>query len=167
MVTAMMSRMIPLATPSAPGEKCSSLVSRPPRTSRSTATTAAVVSILRRTRRLVASGICLVASRKGTSAIFGPMPIRRSRNVSMTKVASSDSSFIPAAGVRAWSDPVGAGGQAHGAEHVGVQPGQGIAGGQLVAVGVGRGVVGHPDHVLDGRFAVDHGLPGAGDLRGD
>jgi hypothetical protein len=40
MVTAMISRRMPLATPSAPGEKCSSLVSRPPRISRSTATAA-------------------------------------------------------------------------------------------------------------------------------
>jgi hypothetical protein len=58
---------------------------------------AAVVSILRRTRRLVTSGMSAVASRKGTSAIFGPIPIRSSRKVSMTKAASSDSrSFIPA-----------------------------------------------------------------------
>ena len=55
---------------------------------------AAVVSILRRTRRLVASGICLVVSRNGTSAILGPIPIRSSRNVSMTKAAFSDSSSI-------------------------------------------------------------------------
>jgi hypothetical protein len=60
------------------------------------ATVVAVVSILRRTRRLVASGISLVASRNGTSAIFGPMPINRNRNMSMTKAASSDSSFIRA-----------------------------------------------------------------------
>src|SRR4029079_10042743 len=45
MAAAITSRMMPLETPSAPGEKCSSLVSRPPRTSRSTATMAAVVSI--------------------------------------------------------------------------------------------------------------------------
>ena len=48
---------------------------------------AAVVSILRRTRRLVAFGIPAVASRNGTSAILGPIPIRSSRNVSMTKAA--------------------------------------------------------------------------------
>ena len=35
---------------------------------------AAVVSILRRTRRLVSSGIPAVISRNGTSAIFGPDP---------------------------------------------------------------------------------------------
>ena len=101
MVTAMMSRMMPLATPSAPGEKCSSLVSTPPRSSRRTATVAAVVSILRSTRRLVASGIWPVISRNGTSAILGPTPIRSSRNVSMTKVTFSDSSSIPAAPVSA------------------------------------------------------------------
>jgi hypothetical protein len=56
---------------------------------------AAVVSILRTTRRLTASGIPVVASRNGTSAILGPIPISSSRNVSMTKAASSDSrSFI-------------------------------------------------------------------------
>ena len=97
MVTAMISRMMPLETPSAPGEKCSSLVSRPPRISRTAATVVAVVNILRRTRRLVASGMSAVASRNGTSAILGPIPIRSSRKVSMTKAASSDSrSFIPA-----------------------------------------------------------------------
>src|SRR6478736_5027591 len=37
MAIAMTSKMMPLATPSAPGEKCSSLVSRPPRTSKSAA----------------------------------------------------------------------------------------------------------------------------------
>jgi hypothetical protein len=92
MATAIMSKMMPLATPSAPGEKCSSLVRKPPRTSKTTATVAAVVNILRRTRRLVASGMSAVASRKGTSAILGPIPIRSSRKVSMTKAASSDSS---------------------------------------------------------------------------
>jgi hypothetical protein len=92
MESAMTSRMMPLATPSAPGEKCSSLVSNPPRTNKSAATIAAVVSILRRTRRLTASGMPAVASRNGTSAIFGPIPISSSRKVSMTKAASSDSS---------------------------------------------------------------------------
>ena len=96
MLAEMISRMMPLATPSAPGEKCSSLVSRPPRMSSSAATTAAVVSILRRTRRLVDSVMPAVMSRNGTSAILGPIPIRSSRKVSMTKAASSDSSsFIP------------------------------------------------------------------------
>src|SRR5580692_3429640 len=166
MVTAMISRMMPLATPSAPGEKCSSLVSRPPRTSSSTATVAAVVSILRRTRRFVTSGISLVASRNGTSAIFGPTPIRSSKNVSMTKVAFSDSRSITASSATR-SDPVGLRRQPHSPQYIGVQPGQSIGGCKFVAVGVSRGVVGHPDHVLDGRFAVDHGLAGAGDLRGD
>ena len=56
---------------------------------------AAVVSILRKTRRLTASGMAAVASRNGTSAILGPIPISKSRNVSMTNAASSDSrSFI-------------------------------------------------------------------------
>ena len=90
----MISRMIPLATPSAPGEKCSSLVSISPRISSSAATVAAVVSILRSTRRLTASGMSAVTERKGTSAILGPIPIRSSRNVSMTKVASSDSRYF-------------------------------------------------------------------------
>jgi hypothetical protein len=62
---------------------------------------------------------------------------------------------------------VGLGRQAHALEHVGVQPGQGIGACQLVAVGVGRGVVGHPEHILDGRFVVQHGLASAGDFRGD
>jgi hypothetical protein len=44
---------------------------------------------------LVASGMPAVASRNGTSAILGPIPISSSRNVSMTKAASSVSrSFI-------------------------------------------------------------------------
>src|SRR5215472_19050024 len=77
MASAMTSRMMPLEMPSAPGEKCSSLVSSPPRISRTAATVAAVVSILRSTRRLVASGMSAVASRNGTSAILGPIPIRR------------------------------------------------------------------------------------------
>src|SRR5690348_12967198 len=95
MATAMTSKMMPLATPSAPGEKCSSLVSRPPSTSKSAATMAAVVGILGRRRRLVPSAMSAVASRNGTSAILGPIPISSSRNVSMTKAASNDSrSFI-------------------------------------------------------------------------
>src|SRR5215813_7590089 len=92
MVAAMISRMMPLATPSAPGEKCSSRVSMPPRIRSSAATRAAVVSILRRTRRLVDAVMPAVISRNGTSAILGPIPIRSSRKVSMTKAASSDSS---------------------------------------------------------------------------
>ena len=55
---------------------------------------AAVTSILRSTRRLVSSGICLVASRNGTSAIFGPIPIKSSRNVSITNATLSVSSSI-------------------------------------------------------------------------
>ena len=70
---------------------------------------AAVVSILRRTRRLVASGMPAVISRNGTSAILGPIPISSSRNVSMTKVAFSDSSSIPAAPLACGSDPVSPG----------------------------------------------------------
>ena len=97
MASAMTSRMMPLEMPSAPGEKCSSLVRMPPRISRSAATAAAVVIILRTTRRLVSGGMSAVAERKGTSAIFGPIPISSSRNVSMTKAASRDSRyFIPA-----------------------------------------------------------------------
>ena len=105
MVAAMISRMMPLATPSAPGVKCSSLVSKPPRTSRTAATVAAVVSILRRTRRLVASGMPVVSSRNGTRAIFGPTPISSSRNVSITKLTFSDSrSFITSHPVRRRSE---------------------------------------------------------------
>ena len=37
---------------------------------------AAVVSILRSTRRFAACGISVVTARNGTSAILGPMPIR-------------------------------------------------------------------------------------------
>jgi len=79
MATAMTSRMMPQAISSAPGEKRSSLARRPPRLSKSAAVIAAVVSIWRSTRRLVVSGIPVVASRKGTSTILGPIPIRSSK----------------------------------------------------------------------------------------
>src|SRR5229473_891328 len=70
--TAMISRMIPLDTPSAPGEKCSSLVKSPPRTSKRTATVVAVVSIFRTMRPLVAAGMPAVTSRKGHQRDLGP-----------------------------------------------------------------------------------------------
>jgi hypothetical protein len=50
-----------------------------------TPTTPAVVSILRITSALVALSIPRVTSKKGTRAIFGPIPISNSRNVSITK----------------------------------------------------------------------------------
>jgi hypothetical protein len=64
---------------------------------------------------------------------LGPAPVRSSRKVSMTKVAFSVSRSILAP-ASAFSDPVGPGRQAHGSQYVGVQPGQGIGGCQLVAV---------------------------------
>ncbi len=88
--TEMTNRMMPPATDSAPGEKCSSRVNSSPSRTRRTATTPAVTSILRLTRFLVAASMLAVTSRKGTAAILGPMPIKRSRKVSMTKAASID-----------------------------------------------------------------------------
>lgn len=82
----------------------------------------------------------------------------------MTKVAFSDSRSMPASPAPL-SDPASLGRQAHRSQHAGGQPGQDVGGGHLVAVGAGRGVAGHADDVLDGRFAVDHGLSGAGDFR--
>jgi hypothetical protein len=49
------------------------------------ATTPAVVSILRTTCALDALSIVAVTSKNGTSAIFGPIPISSSRNVSMIR----------------------------------------------------------------------------------
>jgi hypothetical protein len=76
--------MIPPAIASAPVEKWSRALRSSPRTSRRTATVAAVVSMLRTTRALVVASIPSVNSRNGTSAILGPIPISSSRNRSAT-----------------------------------------------------------------------------------
>jgi len=81
----MMIRMRPPAIDSDPVEKWSSLDNNSPSTTRSTATTPAVVSILRTTSAFVAESISDVTSRNGTSAIFGPTPINNSKKVSITR----------------------------------------------------------------------------------
>ena len=55
-----------------------------------TATVAAVVSIFRSTRCLVAGSRDAVISTNGTSASFGPMPISSTRNVSIAPAAVID-----------------------------------------------------------------------------
>jgi hypothetical protein len=52
------------------------------------------VSIFLTTRPFVAAGMSAVASRNGTKAIFGPMPIRSSKKMSMAEVTLTDSKFI-------------------------------------------------------------------------
>ena len=84
-MTAMIMRMMPPAIESEPVEKCSNRASSSPRPMRMTAVTPAVMSILRTMSALVALSIAAVTSRNGTSAIFGPIPISRSRKVSITK----------------------------------------------------------------------------------
>ena len=74
--------------------KCSSVRSSSPSTISSTATVAAVVSILRCTRPLTAGSREAVISRNGTSASFGPIPISRSRKVSIAPAAVMDVSSI-------------------------------------------------------------------------
>ena len=74
--------------------KCSSVRSSSPSTIRATATVAAVVIILRSTRRLVAGSREAVISRNGTSASFGPIPISRTRKVSIAPAAVMDVSSI-------------------------------------------------------------------------
>jgi hypothetical protein len=85
----MMIRMRPPAIDSDPVEKCSSLDNNSPIPTRITATTPAVVSILRTTRPFVAGSISEVTSRNGTSAIFGPTPINNSKNVSIANWKST------------------------------------------------------------------------------
>ena len=71
--------------------KCSNKRSNSPRTMSTTATVAAVVvSILRRTRCFVAESREAVISRNGTSAIFGPIPINKRRNVSIAPAAVTE-----------------------------------------------------------------------------
>ena len=70
--------------------KCSSARSSSPSPMRSTATVAAVVSILRSTRCLTARSREAVISTNGTSAIFGPIPISSTRNVSIAPAAVID-----------------------------------------------------------------------------
>src|ERR1022692_876241 len=94
------------------GEKCSSLVRSPPRTSRTIATAVAVVSIFRTTRLLVAAGMSAVTSRNGTSAILGPMPIRSRRKMSITQAASTDSNSIASASRLSGISPLPRGGDA-------------------------------------------------------
>ncbi len=67
--------------------KCSNTRNSSPSTMRTTATAAAVVSILRCTRRLVSGSREAVTSRNGTSASFGPIPISSTRNVSIAPAA--------------------------------------------------------------------------------
>ena len=81
MNTAMITRIRPLAMDSEPIEKCTSPTARS-----SIDTMAAVVSILRATRRFVASSMSAVLSRNGTSAILGPTPMSSSRNRSAATV---------------------------------------------------------------------------------
>ena len=69
---------------------CSSLRNSSPIPINSTATVAAVVSILRSTRRFTAESSAAVISRNGTSASFGPIPISSSKKVSMTPAAVID-----------------------------------------------------------------------------
>ena len=84
-VTEMMKRMIPPAIDNDPVEKWSSLDRNSPSPTRISATTPAVVSILRTIRALVAGSRGPVISTKGTSAIFGPIPISSSKKVSITR----------------------------------------------------------------------------------
>ena len=70
--------------------KCSNARNSSPSTISITATVAAVISILRSTRRLVAASSEAVISTNGTSASFGPMPISSTRNVSITPAAVID-----------------------------------------------------------------------------
>ena len=70
--------------------KCSNARSSSPSTMRTTATAAAVVSILRSTRCLAAGSSEAVISTNGTSAIFGPIPISSTRNVSIAPAAVID-----------------------------------------------------------------------------
>ena len=81
----MITRMMPPAIESDPVEKWSSLANSSPRPMRMTAVTPAVTSILRTMRAFVAPSIPAVTSKNGTSAIFGPIPISRSRKVSITR----------------------------------------------------------------------------------
>lgn len=88
------SGMIPPAIASDPVEKWCSFLRNSPRTINATATVPAVESILRVTRRLVASSIPLVSSSNGTNAIFGPIPISSRRNRSATTATSIDLTSI-------------------------------------------------------------------------
>ena len=107
-------------------------------------------------------GIC---SRSSASP---PPAARRGRERQLTRTCTARRCpHSGMASLAACSGPVGSGGQAHGSQDIGMQPGQDVGGCQLVAVDIGGGVVGHPDDVLHGRLVVDHGLAGAGDLRGD
>ena len=81
----MITRMMPPAIESDPVEKWSSLANSSPRPMRMTAVTPAVMSILRTMSAFVSPSSAAVASTNGTSAIFGPIPMSRSRKVSITK----------------------------------------------------------------------------------
>ena len=70
--------------------KCSKARSSSPSAMRITATAAAVVSILRSTRCLAAWSRDAVVSTNGTSAIFGPIPISSTKNVSIAPAAVID-----------------------------------------------------------------------------
>ena len=88
--TASTSKITPPAIDNDPIVKCSNARNNSPSTMSTTATTAAVVSILRSTRCLVALSREAVISTNGTSAIFGPIPISNSRNVSIAPAAVID-----------------------------------------------------------------------------
>ena len=63
-------------------------MSKPPKANRTRAVTTAVTTIRRPTARCVSASKCLVFSRKGTSAIFGPIPISKSRSSLVTSSKS-------------------------------------------------------------------------------
>ena len=88
--TATTSKITPPAMDSDPIVKCSSTRSSSPSTISTTATVAAVVSIVRSTRCLAAGSRGAVISTNGTSAIFGPIPISSTRNVSIVPAAVID-----------------------------------------------------------------------------
>src|SRR6266516_2929994 len=96
--TASTSKITPPAIDNDPIQKCSKLRNSSPSTIISRATAAAVVSILRSTRRLVAGSRGAVISTNGTSAIFGPIPISSTRNVSIAPAAVIDVSSISKSG---------------------------------------------------------------------
>ena len=88
--TASTSKITPPAIDKDPIVKCSNARSNSPSTMRITATAAAVVSILRSTRCLAPGSRDAVISTNGTSAIFGPIPISSTKNVSIAPAAVID-----------------------------------------------------------------------------
>ena len=72
-------------------------MSKPPKANRTSAVTTAVTTICRPTARCVAASKCFVFSRNGTSAIFGPIPISKSRRsfVTSSKLITEKSNENP------------------------------------------------------------------------